>query len=377
MALLASPSTAQITSNTWAVNYRADAAVDFTSDSTSEVTMSYKIGAGRTAIVSLYASSDCTGTDAITEVGMATASQTTTNWGANFDTIVVAINIDKTKIVASNIWNTTDSSLEFCVEVKLESGGEVITKDLQVLDIEFDFDVAYNAVDPFAATADSANAATTDAANVDDYISACKCAGATGSYYQCNTNALAPDDILQVCISSSSTAVEITQVTSLDLNQGSGAQLMSVMSTTTPGDVESSALSAVTDNTAESLDTFLVETVVPARFFASTDAIVVSGAVQVQFASGRRQLVAFEYDASNGRMLLDSPFDTNNPKDAAHHIQLTVAPPSPQEADANFDFEVGVIMASDDASKFNAADRLGAWVSQLLIGAVLSFAYLW
>ena len=240
---------------------------------------------------------------------------------------------------------------------------------MQVLDIEFDFDVAYTAVDPFAAIADSANAATTAAANVDDYISACKCDGSA-----CNTNALAPDDILQVCISSSSTAVEITQVTSLDLNQGSGAQLMSVMSSTTPGAVESTGLSVVTDDPADSL----VETVVPARFFASTDAIAVSGAVQVQFAaSGLRQLVAFEYDASNGRMLLDSPFDTNNPKDAAHHIQLTVAPPSPQEADANFDFEVGVIMASDDASKFNAADRLGAWVSQLLIGAVLSFAYLW
>ena len=240
---------------------------------------------------------------------------------------------------------------------------------MQVLDIEFDFDVAYTAVDPFAAIADSANAATTAAANVDDYISACKCDGLA-----CDTNALAPDDILQVCISSSSTAVAITQVTSLDLNQGSGAQLMSVMSSTTPGAVESTALSAVTNDPADSL----VETVVPARFFASTDAIAVSGAVQVHFAaSGLRQLVAFEYDASNGRMLLDSPFDTNNPKDAAHHIQLTVAPPSPQEADANFDFEVGVIMASDDASKFNAADRLGVWVSQLLIGAVLSFAYLW
>ena len=239
---------------------------------------------------------------------------------------------------------------------------------MQVLDIAFDFDVEYTA-DTFAAIADSANAATTAAANVDDYISACKCDGSA-----CNTNALAPDDILQVCISSSSTAVAITQVTSLDLNQGSGAQLMSVMSSNTPGAVESTALSAVTNDPADSL----VETVVPARFFASTDAIAVSGAVQVQFAaSGLRQLVAFEYDASNGRMLLDSPFDTNNPKDAAHHIQLTVAPPSPQEADANFDFEVGVIMASDDASKFNAADRLGVWVSQLLIGAVLSFAYLW
>ena len=133
MALLASPSTAQITSDTWAVNYQDDAAVDFTSDSTSEVTMSYDIGTGQTAIVSLYASSDCTGTAAITEVlgvAMATASQTTASQTTpTLDTVTVAIDIDKTEIVASNIWSTADSSLEFCVEVKLESGGEVITKE--------------------------------------------------------------------------------------------------------------------------------------------------------------------------------------------------------------------------------------------------------
>jgi hypothetical protein len=126
---LASPSTAQITSDTWAVNYQDDAAVDFTSDSTSEVTMSYDIGTGKAATVSLYAG-DCTGTDAITEVGTATASKTTASQTTpTLDTVTVAIDIDKTKIVSSNIWNTTDSSLEFCVEVKLESGGEVITKE--------------------------------------------------------------------------------------------------------------------------------------------------------------------------------------------------------------------------------------------------------
>jgi len=371
MALLASPSTAQITSDTWAVNYQGDAAVDFTLNSSNEVTMSYAIGAGKAPTVTLY-DGDCTGTDAITEVGTATASFAGIVEGSTLDLVTVAIDIDKTKIAGSNIWNSGDSSLEFCVEVKLEEGGEVITKDLQVLDIAFDFDVDYTAENPFAAIEDIANNAATDVANVDDYISACKCDGST-----CNTNPLAPDDILQVCVKSSSSAVQITQVTSLDLDQGSGAQVMSVVGGATPGVVTTPALSEVTLDTGVTPQNSVVDTVVPARFFASTDAITVSGAVQVQFASGRRQLVAFEYDASNGRMLLDSPFDTNNPKDAAQHIQLAVAPPSPQEADANFDFEVGVIMASDDASKFNAADRLGVWVSQLLIGAVLSFAYLW
>jgi hypothetical protein len=129
MALLASPSTAQITTDTWAVNYQDDAAVDFTAASTDEVTMSYQIGTGQAATVSLYASSDCTGTDAIT-TGLASATQTTVALTTTtLDTLNVAINIDKTNIVGSNIWNTGDSSLEFCVEVKLESGGEVITKE--------------------------------------------------------------------------------------------------------------------------------------------------------------------------------------------------------------------------------------------------------
>ena len=121
-----------------------------------------------------------------------------------------------------------------------------------------------------------------------------------------------------------------------------------------------------------------VQTVVPARFFTSTDTIDVSGVVQVAFVSGRRQLVAFGYNNVDGRMMLDSPFDSNNPeglaaKDSAHHIHLTVDPPS-QEVEGSFDFEVGVKMATEE-SKFNAAATLG--ITKVLIAAVLSFAYLW
>ena len=127
MALLASPSTAQITVDTWALFRSDDAAVDFTFMSTNEVAMSYAIGTGKTPTMTLYASSDCTGTDAITEAGMATISSVGIVTGSTLDIVTVAIDIDKTKIVASNIW--TGSALQFCVEVKLESGLEVITKE--------------------------------------------------------------------------------------------------------------------------------------------------------------------------------------------------------------------------------------------------------
>ena len=110
----------------------------------------------------------------------------------------------------------------------------------------------------------------------------------------------------------------------------------------------------------------------PARFFTSTDPIDVSGVVQVAFASGLRKLVAFGYNDADGCMMLDSPFESNYPeglaaKDVAHHIHLTVDPP-PQEAEGNFDFEVGVKMA--DESKFNAAATLG--ITKVLVGFSLS-----
>jgi len=123
-----SQASSQLTANTWAVTYQGDAAVDFTSSSTNEVTLSYLIGAGQTPVLNLYASPDCSTETAVDVVGLATTSFSTTS-GNSLDTIAVGIDIDKTKIVGSNIWDATDSSLEFCLAVTLESGGMVITEE--------------------------------------------------------------------------------------------------------------------------------------------------------------------------------------------------------------------------------------------------------
>ena len=127
MALLATPSAA-LDADTWAINYQNDAAPDFTASSTNnEVTLSYTIGTGQTPVLNLYASADCSTETAVT-TGLATTSFTTTS-GSPLDTIDVSIDFDKTKIVGSNIWDDLDSSLEFCLAVTLESGGEVITEE--------------------------------------------------------------------------------------------------------------------------------------------------------------------------------------------------------------------------------------------------------
>ena len=167
----------------------------------------------------------------------------------------------------------------------------------------------------------------------------------------------------------------ISQVTELDLLQAVTSEAMAVV------DAGANAGAGGIVNGLLSEDTgYGVQTVVPARFFTSTDTIDVSGVVQVAFASGLRKLVAFGHTDADGRMMLDSPFESNNPeglaaKDVAHHIHLTVDPP-PQEAEGNFDFEVGVKMATDD-SKFNAAAAATLGITKVLVGAVLSFTYLW
>ena len=128
MALLATPSAAQLTANTWAVNYNDDAVPDFTTSSTNEVVLSYLIGAGQTPVLNLYASADCSATTALT-ADLATTDITTVAIGDPLDARTLKINIDKTKIDGSNIWNTGDSSLEFCVELTLVESGEVVTQE--------------------------------------------------------------------------------------------------------------------------------------------------------------------------------------------------------------------------------------------------------
>ena len=104
---------------------------DFTTSSTNEVVLSYLIGADKTPTLNLYASADCSATTAAT-TGVATpavVSQAVSTGDSTLDTLTVGIDIDKALITASNIWNAGDSSLEFCLAVTLEDGGEVITEE--------------------------------------------------------------------------------------------------------------------------------------------------------------------------------------------------------------------------------------------------------
>ena len=236
---------------------------------------------------------------------------------------------------------------------------------MQALDIDFDFDVQFDETPggnpTFAATQDSENDVA-GTADVDDYITAFKCTG-TSAPRSVDATALANDNILQVCITSDlGNTVAIQKVKTLILSQ-TGTTDFSVMNADLGGTVANTELSTVTDNISETV----VNTIVPARFFDSSDNIAVSGVVEVDFATGgvvTRRLVAFGNNrlGSNDRKMIEAPFEDAD---------------LPQETtDAKFNFDVPVEKASteDQFVDMNSGSTISAAAGAL---AAVAVSYLW
>ena len=92
------------------------------------------------------------------------------------------------------------------------------------MDIDTDIDVAVNDVQ--VTNPDTSLGTGGATANVDTYVSACKCV--YGSF-ECNNNAISSSNTLSVCIKSSSADVELMNLTSLDLLQAGTNEAMSVV----------------------------------------------------------------------------------------------------------------------------------------------------
>lgn len=130
-------------------------------------------------------------------------------------------------------------------------------------------------------------------ADVDSYISACVCQGP--SPYVCTAGQISGDDILNVCVTSVDSEVEVAAVKNLNLFQDNSAQpsiadqnMIVVQSLA----IQNVAISSVTtiNVTAQ-----LVSTVIPDRFFQYEGAqLSILGDAQVDFA--RRSLVAIDHN---------------------------------------------------------------------------------
>jgi hypothetical protein len=120
--LLASSTNAQI--GNWDIFYQS-LATNFQHTVENEITLNYRIGKDRTFNVALF-DKDCVGP--ITGMTVVPSTTRTPSVSANHDGLAIMLNLDKTAITSSNIWEV-NSRLQFCVSVQLLSDGAIIKEE--------------------------------------------------------------------------------------------------------------------------------------------------------------------------------------------------------------------------------------------------------
>ena len=121
-ALLGAPAAAQI--GNWDIVYQS-LETDFQDAVANEISLEYRIGAGRTYNIDLF---DKNCVDPITGMAIAPTTVLTPTVTAEHDQLDILLDLDKSAITSSNIWSP-GNKLEFCVRVQLLSGGSVIKEE--------------------------------------------------------------------------------------------------------------------------------------------------------------------------------------------------------------------------------------------------------
>ena len=192
--------------------------------------------------------------------------------------------MDKSTITSSNIWNSLSSKIEICVRVQLLSGSSVIKEDVRDIDISFDYQIDFTSNDNNmqAASLSSGSSTTT----VNNYVQACTCDDA--SSFTCNTDTLGPNSLLNICIKSLSTDMEIDFLNDLKMTQG--AEELIIVETNVLQDSSISSMTMVPANNGVH-----VASVIPSKFFSytSTSNAVVTGVVYLKLAGSRRLSISF------------------------------------------------------------------------------------
>ena len=275
--LFASPASALIPN--WDINF-LELLTDFSNGSTDEITLKYEIGTGRTYQVDLF---DKGCTDPITGTSILTTPVDSPK-DATHDSLNIFLDLDKSTISSSNIWNPLSTKIEMCVRVQLLSGSSVIKEDARDIDIAFDYQIDFTSNNGNLQEASLTSGSSTT--TVDNYIQACTCDNE--SSFTCNTDTLSPNSLLNICIKSLSTDMEIDFLNDLKMTQGT-EELVIVESNV----LQDSSISSMTMVPAK--NGVHVATVIPSKFFSysSTSNAVVTGVVYLKLAGSRRLSVNF------------------------------------------------------------------------------------
>ena len=181
-------------------------------------------------------------------------------------------------------------------------------------------------------------------ANVDSYVMACKCDDLDS--FTCNNTPLAPNSILNVCIQSMDSDVEIAFLNTLEMTSLDNETLLIVDGLI----IQNNEISSLTVKNATAVG---VSTVVPSRFFSfsTLSSATVSGIVQVKLVGGRALRGDSNSVARPGRYDPATPFTINVPME-----------PLPQ---------VSHIKAGFDEEETNAGGRSAKeFVSSLTVAVV-------
>ena len=206
--------------NRWDINY-INMTANFTANSMEELSFLYALAPGRAHEFELF-EKDCS---TQIEIGgnLITSNQSITEVlvEENPDLgnqLTLFYDINVTAITSSPIWNQTSEEMEICLLISLfEPATEndpkmIIAQDKRVITIginstanlDFSFDNALQ---------DSVAGEASSTANLNDYVEACKCT--EDETFECDPTPLAPNEVFHVCVKSSSSDVQIRDVTQM------------------------------------------------------------------------------------------------------------------------------------------------------------------
>lgn len=155
-----------------------------------------------------------------------TKAESAANWDVAYKLLSIALDVNKTEIVGSNIWNSETSMIELCNVVRLVTPPDgnntklVIYEDVRVVNIDFDLSVNYTTGE--LGLAAGAIGAAAGGTSVDDSVSACKCNpdSAKPYGYECNSDPLGPSEEIEVCVISSDPSIDIDELVSMVSGSG-------------------------------------------------------------------------------------------------------------------------------------------------------------
>ncbi len=269
---------------------------NFDNGSENEITLTYKIGAGR-KFEFIVLKKGCI--EEIDGVNIIPTNSTSSNENdPSLENLHVFLDVKKDTIVGSNTWNPDNNIFEFCLSIWLlsRSSGEVIKKLEHDFGVELLFDTAFETANEAQCGQITLTLGSNQTdAQVENYVEACTCDSMLS--FECNQNVLVlgPDDFLNICIKSVAEEMEIDCLDSLKMVQEDKTLDIVSDKTLVDGSISSKSKVALKNGVH-------VASVIPASFFSydKSSTAQVSGVVFLKLAeSRRRRSLALEIDSTS------------------------------------------------------------------------------